>query len=54
MWEYIFIEEGDIKKAAEELNKLGKQGWEAFGYTTYTGAMGRGKHVILLKRQKKE
>jgi hypothetical protein len=52
MWEYTYIEEGNIKKAIEKANELGKDKWEAFGYTTYTGGMGGGKHVILLKRQK--
>jgi hypothetical protein len=52
VWEYTYIEDGDIKKAVERANKLGKDRWEAFGYTTLTGAMGRGKHVILLKRPK--
>ncbi|MBA7644769.1 hypothetical protein ES703_52515 [subsurface metagenome] len=52
MWEYMSVEDGDMKKAIGKLNELGKQNWEAFGYTTFTGALGRGKHLILLKRQK--
>jgi hypothetical protein len=52
MWEYTYVEEGDIKKAVERLNELGKQGWEAFGYSQVLASMGRNKHCILLKRQK--
>lgn len=53
MWEYTYIEEGDIKKAIEKLNELGKENWEAFAYTTVVRAMGRGTHLILLRREKK-
>lgn len=52
MWEYILLEETKESKLVERLNELGKEGWEATGYTIAAGAMGRGHHFVLLKRQK--
>lgn len=51
MWEYTIIEEGNIKKAVQKLNELGKENWEAVGYAQVLKTM-HATHVILLKRQK--
>jgi len=53
MWEYVLLEETNEKKLVERLNELGKEKWEAFGYTLVLGGvMGRGHHFVLLKRQR--
>ncbi|MDI6886059.1 MAG: hypothetical protein QMD22_06905 [archaeon] len=52
MWEYILLDETNEKKLVERLNELGKEKWEAVGYTIAMGAMGRGHHFVLLKRER--
>ncbi len=44
-WEYKDCIDEDRKILVEELNKLGKQGWEAFA--TYTHPSGYPNHIIL-------
>jgi hypothetical protein len=52
MWEYTYIEDSDVKKVVEKLNELGKEGWEAFGYSQVISSFKRNTHLVLLKRQK--
>ena len=52
MWEYKYLDETNEKKLVEKLNELGKDNWEAFGYSLFSGTLGRGHHCVLLKRQK--
>ena len=52
MWEYISIEEGEVKKLVHKLNELGKEKWEAFGFANFTGAFGKFHFLVLLKRLK--
>jgi hypothetical protein len=51
MWEYLLIQETNEKKLVETLNELGRQNWEAIGYTLGIGSFGKGHHFVLLKRQ---
>ena len=52
MWEYSTVEEGDPKKLIQKINEMGKENWEAFGFTNFTGAFGKVHLMVLLKRQK--
>lgn len=52
MWEYTSVEDSELKKVLEKLNELGKEGWEAFGYTQNLSSFKKNTHLILLKRQK--
>jgi len=54
MWEYKLVEETNEKKLVEKLNELGRENWEAVGYTLVTGAFGKGHHFVLLKRQRQK
>ncbi len=51
MWEYKFIEDADVKKVVNKLNELGKEGWEAFGYSQVLSSIRRNTHLVILKRQ---
>ena len=52
MWEYELVEETNEKKLVAKLDEYGAKNWEVCGFTCYPGAMGRGHHFVLLKRQK--
>jgi hypothetical protein len=52
MWEYEMLEETNEKKLIERLNEYGKNNWEVCGHSFFPGAMGRGHHYIILKKQK--
>ena len=51
MWKYMLLEETDERKLVAKLNELGKENWEAVGYTIAMGAMGKGHHFVLLKQK---
>jgi hypothetical protein len=50
-WEYTVADFTKLDKAVPELDKLGKEGWEAVGLVSTWGAGWRPAHpVVLLKR----
>ncbi len=52
MWEYMSINTGDMDALMEQANMLGKDGWEAFGFSSTKQGYGWGKHILVLKRKK--
>jgi len=54
MWEYISIKDAVLENLVEKANKLGKEGWEGFGFATQQQGLGMtGNHMMVLKREMK-
>jgi hypothetical protein len=51
MWEYMSIDSMEMESLIEKANKLGKQGWQAFGFTSTKQGFGWGRHIMVLKRR---
>ena len=53
MWEYISIRDAVLEVLVTKANKLGEQGWEAFGFATTQSGVGlTGVQMMILKRKK--
>jgi len=55
MWEYTVIKDADLEYLMEKANKLGEDGWEAFGFSsTKQDLMSSGNHMMAFKREIEE
>lgn len=52
MWEYMSIHAWNMDVLIEKANRLGDEGWEAFGFTSTKQGFGWGNHILVLKRKR--
>lgn len=52
MWDYEIIEEKNSKKLIAQLKDYGKNDWDVCGYSFFPTSMGKGRHFVILKKQK--
>jgi hypothetical protein len=49
-WEHLILEDSSLRKITENLNILGREGWEGTGIAYYRGGF-NGLYMVLLKRR---
>jgi hypothetical protein len=52
MWEYKSIADASLALLTEKANRLGEEGWEAFGFATTQSGLGlTGVHMMVFRRR---